>query len=254
MEKLDTLILLLSCQKTKDRREACRETYLFKPLPPGMKAVFLIGRPGEQPALSGDVLYLDCSDKYLDLPQKIWHGIREAFTRWDFDWIFKADDDTWVNPLRILQYPKTRDYLGRKVGGKFDPNWHVGKCLIDPQGHARRIKNYPPYGSDTDAIKHTPHTCSWAGGGTGYFLSKHAAELVAEEPMSHVYREDEVYEDRFVGQVMGSHGIYLHGKHDTMRDNGLKSNIFGATTIHPLKPLEMREAYWRLHRAGEIGT
>lgn len=248
MEKLHTLLLLLSCQKTNDRRDACRETWLRRPLPSGMKAVFLVGRPGEHPSLAGDVLYLDCPDTYLALPQKVWAGIREAFNRWDFDWIFKADDDTWVNPLRVLNYPKSNDYIGRKSGikGHFDLDWHAGKDLYAKDAAALRqsVKeaNMP--------AEHTPWRGCWANGGVGYFLSRHAAQLVADEPLTHVKMD--LYEDKFVGDVMISHNIQLHGEHQTLR--GREDSHYGATTIHPLKVDQMRHMYWKLLRAGEIGT
>lgn len=244
MHKLHTLVLLLSCDalEMKARREACRETYLkYEHIPEDMKAIFLVGRPGQQTALCGDILYLDCPDTYLGLPQKIWAGIKEAFTLWDFDWIFKADDDTYVNMLRVKNYYKERDYVGRRVMGGFDPEWHHNKDKVGGRN-----------GGPSDPVQHTPVVTPWAGGGVGYFLSKHAASLVAREPLSHVLKES--YEDKFVGDVMGSHGIYLHGLHQGLRDAGQQGNIFGATTIHPLKPKQMREVYWRLHRAGEIGT
>jgi hypothetical protein len=243
------LVLICSCQATPDRRDACRETWLAHGLPNGMEAVFLVGRPGVPCALAGDTLYLDCDDSYVGLPQKMHRAYNEALARWDFDWLFKTDDDSWVNLLRVMAYPRTRDYMGRPVAlhGE-DPTWHR---TVVPKKELVGVYNY----AALDSLKANGQGWNgpWASG-MGYFLSRHAVQLVAREPWSHVLRE--LYEDKFVGDVMGSYGIYLHGQHATLRDS-IKpdwSNIFGATALHPCPPKVMREVYWRLHRAGEIGT
>jgi hypothetical protein len=266
--KIDVLILIMSCMSTGDRRDACRETWLRRRnpldgsdpgtpgwyLPPGMDAKFVIGRLGCPSALVGDILYVDAPDTYVGLAQKTWKMCQEALSLWEFNWLFKSDDDTLVNPLRVREYPKTRDYIGRKVNDGWcsgpdtyrAANWHR---LVVPKRELIGKVNQ----AEIDKIALNGwQSQNWAGGGWGYFLSKRAVRMVAEEPLAHV--EKELYEDKFVGGVMNSYGIYLHGKHETLRDFDYGENIYGATTIHPLKPSAMREVYWKLHRAGEIGT
>jgi hypothetical protein len=253
---LDTIVILLSCQKAADRRDACHETFLSHGLPDGMKVVFLVGRPGQEPALCADVLYLDCSDQYEDLPEKTWAGIRECLLRWDFKWLFKADDDTFCNLDRIKNYVKSRDYFGRKP--EWTPQrkrvpWHVGRSKYEENQDA--AATWIPY----DTVEWTTTRADWAGGGTGYFLSNRAARLVAREPRSHVARES--YEDKFVADVMASYGILLYGQHPTLRTIPTLNrratsfeNMHGATTLHPLAPDEMRYVYWELLRSGDLGT
>lgn len=247
MEKL--LIMALGCQRLQDRIEACRETWATREQP----HVFVIGRPGQQPALCGDVLYVNCPDDYMALPLKVWHGIRECLIRFDFDYLFKCDDDTFVNTDRLHAYPRNInpqrglkehprrfEYIGRKVNvhGNFDPNWHKGKCA------------YSGNGSSIQPVDHTAWFGPWADGGLGYFLSREACRLVGAEPLSHVLRE--AYEDKMIGHIMGSHGIQLWGQHTTFRRAG--EPWIGSTTIHPLDASQMREAYWQLFRAGELGS
>jgi hypothetical protein len=241
--------MTLACQKYPERLEACRETWATREQP----HVFVVGRPGQQPALCGDVLYLNCPDDYMSLPIKVWTGIRECLARFEFDWLFKCDDDTFVNTDRLHAYPRNigpqrglrefprvKEYIGRKVNvhGQFDPNWHKGKDA------------YSVDGSTGVNVDHTKWFGPWADGGLGYFLSRKACRLVAAEPYSHVLRE--AYEDKMVGHIMGSHGIYLHGQQTNFR-RSIEPWI-GAVTIHPLDQQQMREAYWQLFRAGELGT
>lgn len=256
LEPVDLLVMVLSCQKTIDRQEACRETWMAHGIPDGVKVVFLVGRPGQQPALCGDVLFLDCPDTYLALPQKTWSGIRESLLRWNASWYLKIDDDTLCNLPRAKNYLRSNDYMGRKVAtnGTFDPNWEAGKCLYTKHDPMKVGPQRYPLGFD-----HTPFIAPWAGGGAGYFLSRRAAQLVAREPRSHV--DIEKYEDKFCGDVMASYGIYIHGRHDSLRalpqtDGHLRNlnGIYGATTIHQLPPDMMRRCYHRLLRMGEFGT
>jgi hypothetical protein len=257
--KVDTVVMLLSCQAMNDRREACRETFLQHGIPDGMRVVFLVGRPGQEPALSGDILYLDCPDTYLGLPQKTWAGIREVMARWDPSWVLKADDDTLCNLPRIKNYLRSRDYMGRPAGrtGVWDTMWHANKCAYGlPEARLANGTNAKNYA----IVDQTPFIAPWANGGVGYWLSNRAARLVAREPLSHIKRE--VYEDKLVGDIMSSFGLYLHSNHPTLRGVPVDkkgrvtsfSGIYGCTTLHPLCPPDLREAYWRLVRAGEFGT
>ncbi len=244
-EPIHTVIMILSCEAYRNRAEACRETWLSHPLPPGCKAIFLVGRPGQENILAGDMLYLDCPDTYLGLPLKVWMGIRECLVRWDFRWLFKTDDDSMVNPYRVVEYPKSADYMGRRIlpslGGV---DWH--KRVVPLKEKTGKFD----YHLAESLGSQGPQGMGWAGG-MGYFLSRRACQLVATEPLRHVKKD--LYEDRLVGEIMSSYGIYLHGRHNTIRPIG-EGSIFGATCLHPLDPDEMRSIYWRLLRAGEFGT
>lgn len=261
LPKIHTAVLLLSCQPMNDRREACRETFLSHGIPEGMVVCFLVGRPGQEPALCGDILYLDCPDSYLALPQKTLAGIREAIIRWNPEFIFKGDDDTFVNLPRLKNYMKSRDFMGKPTGrtGLWDTMWHAKKCAygLPEIDRARATEASARHYAEVDQ---TPFVAPWANGGVGYILSNRAARLVAREPLSHA--KVEVYEDKFVGDVMASYGIYLHGPHNTLRPlpvnkKGRVTNfngVLGATTMHPLLPPDMRTAYWKALRFGELHT
>ena len=248
--RLDTLVLLLSCQKTEDRREACRQTWLSHGMPEGMRVLFVVGKPGQPSTLSGDVLTVDAPDTYVGLPYKTHAMIREALTRFEFDWLFKADDDTFINLPRLACYPKTRDYMGRKAAIMGDdPDWH--RKFVGPKEKMGQFC----YESVDKVISRTRWCGPWANGGSGYFLSHYACRLVAAENPSHISKD--TYEDKLVGDIMISNGIFLWGAHSTLRHKvnpDSRRDIIGATTLHPLDPEDMYEVYWKLLRAEEIGT
>src|SRR5205085_6863271 len=90
MEKIDTLIMVLSCDApfARARREACLETWMNTRYCSNIGFVFVIGRPGQLPSLCGDILYVDAPDTYVGLPVKTWAAIRESLVRWDYHWLF----------------------------------------------------------------------------------------------------------------------------------------------------------------------
>ena len=87
----------MSCHKYAFKRAGCRSTWL-KHLVPGMEYFFMVGR-GAEPVES-DVVKLDADDGYGALHKQ--HATQVyAVTHYDFDWLFRVDDDTFVVPSRL---------------------------------------------------------------------------------------------------------------------------------------------------------
>ncbi len=127
------------------------------------RSVFLIGIPElKAPELVGRHLLLPGSSDYLSLPQRTRAFCQWAISRDDWDYLFKCDDDTYVSISRLIRYPLTADYIGAE--------WRPG--------------------------------VRYASGGAGYFLSRKAAEVVAE----HLTRK-EGPEDVYVRDALASQGI-----------------------------------------------
>jgi Galactosyltransferase len=259
-----TLVLILSCEHYADRRDACRETWLQErhcQSAADVRCVFVVGRPGRSASLAGDTLYVDTPDSYQDLSLKTHAAIREALTRWDFQWLFKCDDDTLVNLPRLAAYPRDCwprcpvDYIGRKVNLHGNGNGGYGKgwSILEVAKRERHAElNHDRLESmKTQTWLYSP----WADGGSGYFLSRHASGLVASEPLIHVQRF--LYEDAFVGSVMYANNIQLWGEHVNFRPKVTEytaESMFGAVTLHPFAAETMRRIYWRLYDAGEMGS
>jgi len=169
------MIGALSCWKYKERRDRCERTWMLEgdtldgaspgepPLHTITRSVFLIGSPGlEAPSLAGRNLLLPGPSDYLSLPQRTRAFCQWAIARDDWDYLFKCDDDTYVSISRLVRYPLTADYIGAE--------WRPG--------------------------------VGYASGGAGYFLSRRAAEVVAE----HLTRK-EGPEDVYVRDALASQGI-----------------------------------------------
>jgi len=175
------MIGALSCWKYQERRERCAQTWMMEgdklngtsPGEPAqalhtiehtiVRSVFLIGSPGlDAPALAGRNLLLPGPSDYRSLPQRTRAFCQWAIARDDWDYLFKCDDDTYVAISRLVRYPLTADYIGAE--------WAPG--------------------------------VGFASGGAGYFLSRKAAEVVAEH-----LTQKEGYEDVCVRDALASQGI-----------------------------------------------
>lgn len=98
--KTRILIGICSAGKYVDRRRAVRETWLNGRCG-GIKAFFFVGR-GELSTLEADTLSLDVKDTYHALPSKILAFMEYCLKHYDFDWLYKCDDDTYVDMKRLL--------------------------------------------------------------------------------------------------------------------------------------------------------
>jgi len=135
-----------SCNQpfAEDRRKGCRETWIPE-LDRKFFSVFIVGGytgKGNY-KLTGDILYCKCHDTYATVPQKnriFWEWASDNF---EFDYLFKTDDDSYVNASLFNNYsPENYDLVG----------------YVFPAGV---YQNQHPY-------------CS----GGGYFISKRVVEII----------------------------------------------------------------------------
>ena len=112
--KVRILVGVCSCHAARDRREACRETWLSQ-LPDGIAYKFFLGnKPKEEGKKPGteahqhlpeedwsDVVQLNVNDSYAYLPSKGIAFYQYAVENYEFDWLFKCDDDTYVALERL---------------------------------------------------------------------------------------------------------------------------------------------------------
>ncbi len=112
------LLGILHTPRMAERAERCRRTWLVHAPRQGIDYVFLVGGAGEF-RRQGDVLYLPCPDDYASLPQKTRGFCQWALRHADFDYLFKCDDDTYVDLARLANYPAGRefDYAGGPYAG-----------------------------------------------------------------------------------------------------------------------------------------
>lgn len=160
------LIGLLSCHQHRSREVLCEQTWIPAARALGWQVVFLVGegRRLGEPLLDPPYLRCPCNDTYLCLPGKTQAFCRWAVERDDWDLLLKADNDSLVIPRRVAALDLGADYLGCEPGGRW-------------RGYAS---------------------------GAGYFLSHHAAEIVASQ-----MKRTTGSEDVLVGRTLQRAGIQL---------------------------------------------
>lgn len=163
------LIAVMTCHTRIDRANSVRETWK-KDIPPHVDCRFFVGRGGE---VLADTIPLNVPDDYLGLIAKS-QALHEWAYNQDYDFVFKADDDTAV-------------HVGRLLGSGFEKHDYFGHIHTWPGG-----------------LQTHPH--GFCGGGEGYWLSRRACSYLRIGPLPEV----ETYaEDRWVGDVVGRNGITM---------------------------------------------
>lgn len=110
-KKVRILVGICSCTSAAPRRAACRETWLSHPQP-GIECRFFLGRREPLPN-EPDVVNLWVDDGYSHLPAKGLAFYKWALENYDFDWLFKCDDDTYLALDRLASLCDSRyDLIG----------------------------------------------------------------------------------------------------------------------------------------------
>jgi hypothetical protein len=138
---VEIIVGICSARSTRDRRDAVRETWLSYPQE-GIECLFFVGG-GETLAGEPDTVVLSCPDGYEELPEKVLSFFRHCLDCYDFEWLFKCDDDTY------LALDRLRDLLD------------LGAELV---------------GNDHLDVRGAP------SGGAGYLLSRRMVELLVRQP------------------------------------------------------------------------
>ncbi|WP_051299790.1 glycosyltransferase family 2 protein [Methylobacter luteus] len=157
----DTLVVIYSCRKYLESRVAAiRTTWLQDLQDRGIPYVILVG-DGED-TLEDDVLALNVSDKYEDLPKKTLKLFEWVYTNTDAQYVLKIDDDCYLDVARFFETLSYRKhfYYGRVLRrgiGSMDRAWHQSKSHTH---HGQK------------AIDKSPEPAIYADGGGGYSLSR----------------------------------------------------------------------------------
>lgn len=115
---MKTLIAILTCHRYHDRADAIRQTWL-QDVPDGVDVRFFLGRPHDYAPGEREIL-LDVPDEYTSLPAKS-RAIYRCALEHGYDFVFKCDDDTYLQPGRLLASNfMEHDYSGRLRGPSGD--------------------------------------------------------------------------------------------------------------------------------------
>lgn len=163
----DTLVVIYSCRKYLDSRiDAIRETWLKDLVERGIPYLVVVGDGDD--AIEGDILTLDVSDRYEDLPLKTLKLVDWVYERSDFQYLYKIDDDCYLDVERFfdnLSY-RRHHYYGRVIKrgkGSMDRTWHQSKS------HSEHARN---------SLDKSPEPSTYADGGGGWVLSRQAMQIL----------------------------------------------------------------------------
>jgi predicted glycosyltransferase len=177
------LIAVMTCAANRERERAVRESWLSRPLPFGVEALFVLGGAEGDARLEGDRLVLPVPEAYEALPLKTQALCRWVVNRGGYSHVLKCDDDTYlhVEAFAALDLDHV-DYAGRMTAPApgIAGQWHFGKC----SDKALEVEFAGPF------------PCRFAEG-FGYVLSRRAAAWVAAA--EDVEIRNHILEDIFVG-------------------------------------------------------
>jgi len=170
---MKVLIAIASCNRDSKNgyNQTVRDTWLSGH---NVDYKFFLGAGSAEP--KSDEVILPCPDDYLSLPYKTLEILKWALSN-GYDYVYKCDTDTFVMLERLLSSGfEEYDYVGtfnEKLG---KPNVVYGTLF------------------------------SWASGGSGYWLSKKAAEVIIANGVNEKAvcpRLRIPCEDLWVGQLLG---------------------------------------------------
>ncbi len=198
-QHLRWIVLIITCYKRLDKAKQIHETWVQALKKLGFVCLFVVGDPSkEKSVVQGDFLYVKCQDSYEALPSKVVNAYLYCYHHFNFTYLYKVDDDTVVNPLRLVELDLgNHHYIGKpqQITREFNRFWHRGKC----QNKKLDKIPYPSQRIRLGAI--------YAKGEAGYFLSRYAvSKLISELD----YINSDLYEDKVVGDVLYQHGIKLY--------------------------------------------
>lgn len=239
----DTLVVIYSCRKYLDTRiAAIRSTWVQDLKDRNIPYLILVG-DGED-TIDGDVLALNVSDTYEDLPKKTLKLFDWVLNNTAFQYVYKIDDDCYLEVPRFfdtLTYRK-HFYYGRVIQrgiGSMDRAWHQ---LKSHTRHAQKV------------LDKSPEPSVYADGGGAYTLSRLAMfklqELSQTEAGQHLIAVS-LMEDKLVGDLLSlAHIIPSNEDYESYQRRrtfgealpvGMRENIFfpGPNTPTVMAHLDM---------------
>ncbi|WP_339109285.1 glycosyltransferase family 2 protein [Thioclava sp. GXIMD4216] len=195
----DTLLIIYSCNKyLEDRIPKLRDSWLKDLDAKGIPYLIMVG-DGDN-SVDGDLLRLDVSDTYEDLPDKTLKMIEWVYRNADYQYVIKVDDDCALNVDRFfdtLAYRK-HHYRGRilsKGVGGIARDWHQQKS------HTLLAQT---------SLDRSPEPSTYCDGGSAYSLSRHAMRSLiasANTTFGRWLQSVSYMEDKLVGDLLAKKGI-----------------------------------------------
>lgn len=173
-KKVNIIVGICSWMGALEKREAVRNTWLRHPAK-GIECLFFIGGKRVPAGEKKDMVVLDVPDGYNELPAKVMAFFRYALDHYDFEWLFKCDDDTYLDLTRLASVADSDYDL-------------IGDALV--------------------VIRQSP------SGGAGYFLKRSMVErLVAQKDFPPTGPEDLLvgeWVSKLGGKLKSTSALYMN--------------------------------------------
>eukprot|EP01023_Acetabularia_acetabulum_P045528 TRINITY_DN461_c0_g2_i2.p1 TRINITY_DN461_c0_g2~~TRINITY_DN461_c0_g2_i2.p1 ORF type:complete len:322 (-),score=23.56 TRINITY_DN461_c0_g2_i2:318-1283(-) len=190
--------LILSSQKTQKRRKAVRDTWTSSTHNLAFNYVFVLSHEEEDESLLiekdlyQDIVVLpDAGRKYRDLSGKMLYGIIYCHQNFNYKYLLKTDDDSFINVAALLTQIEKLDseynsssalYAGKPMNAI---NIFTRGKLADPRfQEVSHLQKYPPYMQ-----------------GGGYILSRSITEYITQTQQKYGLQQT-VSEDATMGMWM----------------------------------------------------
>ena len=153
-----------------------------------------------------NMIYLNCGDLYENLPHKVVMSFIFCVTNFNFEKIFKIDDDIFINfnKIRELNFTETKyNYFGKQtpptsqlVGNR----WHINKLSKNNKYNKTVAPNFMFPFNRTQLFY---YPC-----GGFYIISKHNCELIFDyyEQNSN-FVKNHIYEDILIYKILSENNI-----------------------------------------------
>ena len=183
----DYILLILNCEKYKDKALKQKQTWIPN-IPTSLLYFHVIGNPELKYEylflLDENILYVKCEDDYNSLPKKIMRAFFAIKTTYKFKYIFKTDDDQMV--VKPAFFETLINVLNNK--SKNNTSVHYGGFIVNvTQPHISQYYRIHPE-LPQDIMIQPIRYCN----GRFYFLSKDAISNLLEHKSSieKTYLED----------------------------------------------------------------
>ncbi len=191
--KQDYILLIMNCKK-HDNKAAYQKSTWLSTLPDYLLYYHVIGEPELESPFAFDnenhILWIKVEDDYNSLPKKViraYHAVNEIF---DYQYIFKTDDDQMLTNDKFFTVIKG---MTSSITNKL----HYGGFIVDvKQNHLSQYHKIHPELPANLPVYKTKY-CN----GRFYFLSKQAIiHLISNQQMI----EQEYFEDYAIGYHLNS--------------------------------------------------
>lgn len=193
----DYILLILNCEKYKDKALKQKQTWL-PAIPTSLLYFHVIGNPKLNYEylflLDENILYVKCEDDYNSLPKKIMSALCAIKTTYKFKYVFKTDDDQMV--VKPAFFETLMNVLNHKSNTNISSIHYGGFIVNVTHPHISQYYRIHPE-LPRDIIIQPIRYCN----GRFYFLSKEAILSLLEHQSS---IEDTYLEDYAIGLYLPS--------------------------------------------------